>query len=1288
MKKSRLLSILFSLVLALTMMQGMTEPAYAKTAFSEYVVNGDDTSPSLQNKIVHFNNVDWFIINENSSGDAAGTVTLLAADTHFGKSQFSVEQIGTYRGSFVFQKLYDLTATGDFKDVADVIKDVRVRGSYVDSEDVWDVKLYLLSRAEADALPAVVKKTMTGAGDDDSWWLRSRDRLGNQATAGFVHCSTGEGDSTWQVTKYYYVRPALQLDLSKVTFDEASKTFNVGKSYPLWIGGTHVTNANKDNVLPEDPNNNKVSYDPASNTLTLNGANITQGYSRGSDTSGIYYSGTAALNIVLADNSVNTVYDKGTGIDTGLYSESGDIIISGTGELSVSGKTAGIRGKKININGKVTASGDQYGISAEDITIDANGIVTASAVGSEYTQYGIWTWNLKVSKGSLTASSTDNSEFGYGINSPYEVKIDGGILNASGSKYGIFANDVIIKNNSTVQASASKTSDSYGIQGNTITIDNSNVNAAADRIAVYGNVKNNQAGTGWSDREDTGKGTSIPVNENGQLISEFEKVKFPEHKHSFTYEAGTGTATNTIIANCSGTDCPLTDNKITLTIVKPALSVYGGSGKKEATLSGLSDFNTATGKKISASMIEYVGRNGTSYDESTSAPTGAGEYTASITVEGKTAKVDYEIAKADNPATVNPTAAVMVNNTVELANNIKLNGALGDVTYSPAGGDTGGCTLAEDGKLTSGNTTGFVTVNVSIAADDNYKALGPTPITVTITEKNAQIITANDVTATYGDTDKSVSATASGGGSISYAVKEGSEDYIDVNHSNGALTIKQAGTATVVVKAAETNSCAPAEKEVTVTINPKAMSVDAYGYTGDYDGEPHGITVNVSDPASGSTVRYGKEDGVYNLDSSPVLTDAGTMTVYYQVTADNYATCTGSATVEVKAKPVQTITAADVTATYGDTGAKVSAKVTNPSTGGGEITYAVKEGSKDYIDVLSSGGNLKIKKAGTAAVIVTAAKTDHYAQTKKEVIVTIKPKTMSVTASGYDGDYDGAAHGITVNVSDPASGATVRYGTEEGVYNLESSPVLGDPGTLTVYYQVTAENYVTYTGKETVKIAAKKAKSVAAAVSANNRNWDGKEEALVTVTGTASGGTMRYAIGRDAQHAPSEGWGTAIPTGTNTGTYYVWYKAIGDLYHSDSDPACVIVTIAEKSAPIPAPVPAAASVTVNSKTVGAETLYAAMANAGVSADSVTTITLGKKVKKIKKGTFSDFRNADTLVVHSKKLTKARVKGSLKGSTIRAVKVEVGKKKVNKRYVRKYKKIFTKKNAGKKVTVHQ
>ena len=68
--------------------------------------------------------------------------------------------------------------------------------------------------------------------------------------------------------------------------------------------------------------------------------------------------------------------------------------------------------------------------------------------------------------------------------------------------------------------------------------------------------------------------------------------------------------------------------------------------------------------------------------------------------------------------------------------------------------------------------------------------------------------------------------------------------------------------------------------------------------------------------------------------------------------------------------------------------------------------------------------------------------------------------------------------------------------------------------------------------------------------------------------GTAKGGEMQYALGTDSVTAPTSGFSTSIPKGTNAGTYYVWYKAKGDSSHADSKPDCVTSTIKKKSAPV------------------------------------------------------------------------------------------------------------------------
>ena len=111
--------------------------------------------------------------------------------------------------------------------------------------------------------------------------------------------------------------------------------------------------------------------------------------------------------------------------------------------------------------------------------------------------------------------------------------------------------------------------------------------------------------------------------------------------------------------------------------------------------------------------------------------------------------------------------------------------------------------------------------------------------------------------------------------------------------------------------------------------------------------------------------------------------------------------------------------------------------------------------------------------------------------------------------------------------------------------------------------------------------------------------------------------------------------------------------------------------------------PQATDVVINAKTVSAKAVKAALKAA--NNEGATIVTLGAKVKKIAKGAFAGTK-VTALVVKTKKLTKKNVKGSLKGSKVKTVQVKVGSKKANKKVAKKYKKIFTKKVAGKKAKV--
>ena len=60
---------------------------------------------------------------------------------------------------------------------------------------------------------------------------------------------------------------------------------------------------------------------------------------------------------------------------------------------------------------------------------------------------------------------------------------------------------------------------------------------------------------------------------------------------------------------------------------------------------------------------------------------------------------------------------------------------------------------------------------------------------------------------------------------------------------------------------------------------------------------------------------------------------------------------------------------------------------------------------------------------------------------------------------------------------------------------------------------------------------------------------------------------MQYVLGENATTAPTTGYTTSIPTATEVGTYYVWYKVVGDDNHNGTEPASIVVNIKAKETP-------------------------------------------------------------------------------------------------------------------------
>ena len=73
--------------------------------------------------------------------------------------------------------------------------------------------------------------------------------------------------------------------------------------------------------------------------------------------------------------------------------------------------------------------------------------------------------------------------------------------------------------------------------------------------------------------------------------------------------------------------------------------------------------------------------------------------------------------------------------------------------------------------------------------------------------------------------------------------------------------------------------------------------------------------------------------------------------------------------------------------------------------------------------------------------------------------------------------------------------------------------------------------------------------------------YTGEAQTLIEA-GKAIGGTLMYALGTDDTTAPDSGYSEELPTGTEVGTYYVWYYVDGDALHTDTEPQCLPASIA------------------------------------------------------------------------------------------------------------------------------
>ena len=152
----------------------------------------------------------------------------------------------------------------------------------------------------------------------------------------------------------------------------------ISEAYPLWVRGTLVMVANRDDVLADG----KVSYDPETNTLKLDGANITADSKHQYSDAAIYYE-EDEKELIIDAVKASTVTGPDAKMGSGIYLQAGNL--TSRGSLSVTGAYCGINcfGDNITVNGKLTATGKEIGIylGSGDVTVNSGADLTAVGNG-------------------------------------------------------------------------------------------------------------------------------------------------------------------------------------------------------------------------------------------------------------------------------------------------------------------------------------------------------------------------------------------------------------------------------------------------------------------------------------------------------------------------------------------------------------------------------------------------------------------------------------------------------------------------------------------------------------------------------------------------------------------------------------------------------------------------------------------------------------------------------------------------------------------------------------------
>ena len=352
------------------------------------------------------------------------------------------------------------------------------------------------------------------------------------------------------------------------------------------------------------------------------------------------------------------------------------------------------------------------------------------------------------------------------------------------------------------------------------------------------------------------------------------------------------------------------------------------------------------------------------------------------------------------------------------------NGVVDVMTAGDPDETTGNVTITGTLSVTPEDNDDVIVVYPASAVDKDEKAVKPSLLT---TQDGTLTTIATDLNLrqSNGATFKVGELTATLNGTVTLANQIAIVKF-SLSDGNNALAAKQ-----FVIKDGSDN--------VLTTVTPSTPASDLY--------------VAMAPATTASTFKFEATVGdfTYTYEKSGVILEAST---YYQSPI--------KMTISKKAGEISFATTS-ISKTFGD-----PSFFNEPTiTGDGTVTYSSSD--TKVAEVNATTGEVTIKGDGVAIIkaTVTDGPTYTYATNEASYTLGVGTATMTVTAEGYSGTYDGNTHGITVKAPD---GATVKYGTTADDYDLDANPAYRDAGTYTVYYKVTMPGFTTVTGSATVTI--------------------------------------------------------------------------------------------------------------------------------------------------------------------------------------------------------------------------